>query len=370
MRTSHDVLTKGTRAMNSHKINMYAGAIIGSLLFFLLLGFFAEMIFVGRGEPEHGPLAFAVEIEADAGGGDEEAAVDWAALVAAADVAKGQKLFRKCSACHKVEDGVNGVGPSLWGVVGRDIASIADYAYSDALTGLDGDWTLEELSGFLASPKKFVRGTKMAFGGMKKIEDRVSLVVYLNQADGSPVELAAAAGAESTEAEVATAAETMTETATATTVESTAETATETKTGTVAAATEGEPETTTTTSGAASGGGDFTELLAAADADAGEKVFRKCKACHKLEEGKNAVGPSLFGVVGRDIGSNASFKYSDAMKGVEGDWTLTNLDAFLTKPKAFAPGNKMTFRGLKKAQDRVNVITFLNEADGSPEPLQ
>jgi cytochrome c2 len=208
----------------------------------------------------------------------------------------------------------------------------------------------------------------MSFGGLKKAEDRVNLIVYLNEADGSPVELAAAAGAESAETEVAAAAETMTEPTTETTTEPTteptAETATETET--VATATEGEPETTT----AASGGGDFAELLAAADAEAGKKVFRKCKACHKLEEGRNAVGPSLFGIVGRDIGSGARFNYSDAMKGVEGDWTLANLDAFLTKPKAFAPGNKMSFPGLKKAQDRIDVITFLNEADGSPEPLQ
>ena len=361
--------------MNSHKMNMYAGTIIGSLLLFLLLGFFSDLIFVGRGHPEHEVQAFAVEIE-EAEGGDEQAGIDWAALVAAADPAEGEKLFKKCKACHKVEDGVNGVGPHLWGVVDRDIASVAGYAYSDTLTGMDGSWNLDTLQAFLEAPKTYAPGTKMSFGGLKKAEDRVSLIVYLNEADGSPVELAAAAGAESAETEVAAAAETMTEPTTETTTEPTTETTTEpttestaetaTETETVAAATEGEPETTT----AASGGGDFAELLAAADAEAGKKVFRKCKACHKLEEGKNAVGPSLFGIVGRDIGSGARFNYSDAMKGVEGDWTLANLDAFLAKPKAFAPGNKMSFPGLKKAQDRIDVITFLNEADGSPEPLQ
>ena len=149
--------------MGSSKFNLYAGVVIGSLLVFLLLGFFSELIYVGRGHDEHAALAFAVEVE-DAAGGHEEAATDWAALVAAADLAKGQKLFKKCGACHKVEDGVNGVGPNLWGVVGRDIASAAGYAYSDTLTGLDGNWNLDTLQAFLEAPKKYAPGTKMSFG--------------------------------------------------------------------------------------------------------------------------------------------------------------------------------------------------------------
>ena len=176
---------EGKRAMDSFKINMYVGTLIGALLVFLLLGFFSDLIFVARGHDEHAALAFAVEIE-EAEGGHGEAAIDWAALVAAADMARGQKLFGKCKACHKVEDGVNGVGPSLWGVVDRDIASVAAYAYSDTLTGLDGNWNLDTLQAFLEAPKKYAPGTKMSFGGMKKPEDRVNVIVYLNEADGSP----------------------------------------------------------------------------------------------------------------------------------------------------------------------------------------
>ena len=176
--------------MNSQKINMFASAIIGSLLFFLLLGFFSELIF-GGGHEEGELLAYAVEVEeAESGGGDEEMAIDWSALVAAADVAAGEKLYSRCKACHKLTDGTNGVGPFLWGVVGRDIGAVAGYNYSDALTGLDGDWNLENLQAFLESPKKFAPGTKMSFGGLKKIEDRISLIVYLNEADGSPDPLA------------------------------------------------------------------------------------------------------------------------------------------------------------------------------------
>jgi len=179
--------TQETRAMNFHQINIYAGALIGSLLFFLLLNFVSEMIFIGSGGAEHEgkPLAFAIEIEAVADA-PQEAAIDWAALIAVADTAKGEKLFGKCKACHKIEDGAGGVGPNLWGVVGRDIASVAGFGYSDALTGLDGDWELESLQAFLEAPKKYAPGTKMSFKGLRKVEDRVNLIVYLNQADGSP----------------------------------------------------------------------------------------------------------------------------------------------------------------------------------------
>ncbi len=175
--------------MNSHKVNMYVGTIIGSLLFFLLLGFFSELIFVGRGEPEHEALAFAIEIEAEEAD-TEEAAVDVAALIAAADVAKGEKLFGKCKACHKVEDGAKGVGPHLWGVVGRPIGAVAGFKYSDPIANHGGDWSLDNLLGFLEAPKTWAPGTKMAFKGLPKIEDRINVIVYLNELDGSPEPLA------------------------------------------------------------------------------------------------------------------------------------------------------------------------------------
>ena len=171
--------------MNSQKVNMYVGTIIGSLLFFLLLGFFSELIFVGSGAEEHEVLAFAIEIEEEAGE-VEEAAVDFAALVAAADPAKGQKLFGKCKACHKVEDGAKGVGPHLWGVVGRPVGTVAGFKYSNVIASHGGEWSLDNLLGFLEAPKTWAPGTKMSFKGLPKIEDRIDLIVYLNEADGSP----------------------------------------------------------------------------------------------------------------------------------------------------------------------------------------
>lgn len=104
----------------------------------------------------------------------------------------------------------------------------------------------------------------------------------------------------------------------------------------------------------------FADLYAAADADKGEKVFGKCKACHKLEEGANATGPSLFGMVDHPKAAVAGFGYSDALLAMQGDtWTPENLNEWLTDPKAYAPGNKMTFAGLKKPEDRANLIAYL-----------
>jgi cytochrome c len=98
------------------------------------------------------------------------------------------------------------------------------------------------------------------------------------------------------------------------------------------------------------------------DADKGKKVFNKCKACHTLEAGKNRVGPSLHGIIGRPAGTAEGFtKYSDAMKSSGITWDEASLDTFVTKPKEMVPGTKMTFAGLKDEGDRANLIAYLKK---------
>jgi cytochrome c len=99
--------------------------------------------------------------------------------------------------------------------------------------------------------------------------------------------------------------------------------------------------------------------LADGDAEAGKKVFNKCKICHTLEAGVNKVGPSLAGVVGRPAGTGEGFKYSEAMAGSGLTWDAATIDQYLADPKGFVPGNKMAFVGLKKEEDRANVIAYL-----------
>lgn len=104
---------------------------------------------------------------------------------------------------------------------------------------------------------------------------------------------------------------------------------------------------------------DVAALMASADAAAGEKVFGKCKSCHKLD-GADGTGPHLNGVVGRNIGAAAGFKYGEALAGKTAEvWSPENLFAFLEDPKGWAPGTKMSFAGLPKPEDRANVIAYL-----------
>lgn len=122
------------------------------------------------------------------------AMADIQAGLAAADTAQGEKLFKRCVACHTIEkDGRNKVGPNLYGVVGRPVAQVEDYSYSSAIKAYGGEWTAERLDAYLLQPRVEVKGTKMAFPGLKKEEDRANLIAYLNTFSDDPLKFGAAA---------------------------------------------------------------------------------------------------------------------------------------------------------------------------------
>jgi cytochrome c len=107
-----------------------------------------------------------------------------------------------------------------------------------------------------------------------------------------------------------------------------------------------------------------------ADATKGEQVFKKCAACHNADKGgPNALGPNLWGTLGKPHGHVPGFAYSDALKGKPGNWDFASLSEWLANPKKYAPGTKMTFAGLSNPQDRADVIAFLNVRSDSPLPL-
>ena len=111
------------------------------------------------------------------------------------------------------------------------------------------------------------------------------------------------------------------------------------------------------------------ELLAHADPKRGEQIAKVCQTCHTFEKGgANKVGPNLWGIVGRPK-VEPGFNYSAAMKAKGGDWTIEELNQFLTSPKGYIPGTAMSFAGLPKAQQRADVIDFLNSLSDSPKPL-
>ncbi|MGJ8612352.1 MAG: c-type cytochrome [Octadecabacter sp.] len=107
----------------------------------------------------------------------------------------------------------------------------------------------------------------------------------------------------------------------------------------------------------------FEEVYAMADATAGEGQFRACSACHKLAEGENSTGPYLYGVVGRQVDTAQGFAYSGALEEVVDVWTPEALNAFLENPRGYAPGTAMTYNGMRRIEDRANLIAYLDSLD-------
>ena len=129
--------------------------------------------------------------------------------------------------------------------------------------------------------------------------------------------------------------------------------------------------TETTSASSSSGSGEIMALLASASVADGEKVFKKCAACHSIAKGgDNKIGPALWGVLGRQAGSVSDYKYSKAMAAHGKTWSFEEINSFLIKPKDWIKGTKMSFVGLKSKNDRVAVILYMNEKTDRPLPLQ
>lgn len=160
------------------------GAVCGSLLVYMLAAWGAESLYhVGHkahGEGEEIAQAYTIDTGADEAATETaDAGPDFETLYAAADVAAGEKVFAKCKSCHKL-DGGNATGPHVNGIVNKNKGISPDYSYSEALAALTAEvWSPENLDGFLENPKGYMPGTKMAFAGLPKAEDRANLIAYL-----------------------------------------------------------------------------------------------------------------------------------------------------------------------------------------------
>jgi cytochrome c len=176
-------------------LNKLAAAVLVAGLIAMLSGTIARVLYKPEIAEKRG---YYVEVaEANSGGGEAPAAVaepDIGVLLAAADVAAGQKVSGKCTSCHAFEQGgANKVGPALYGILNSGKAAHAGFAYSDALKAKGGTWDYAALNEFLKNPKAYVPGTKMAFVGLKKPEDRANLILYLRSLGKDSVPLPAAA---------------------------------------------------------------------------------------------------------------------------------------------------------------------------------
>ena len=179
--------------MDSFEINKIIAAILMVALLVIGIGKLANVIFYvekpetpGYSVDVEQPVVTSSQIASEA----TEEKVDIASLMAVGDPVLGEKVFKKCAACHSiVKGGKNNIGPALYNVVGRKVGIVSDYKYSKALSGYEKEWTFEELNGYLLKPAKWIKGTKMAFAGLRKEKDRASVILYLNQNSDNPLKL-------------------------------------------------------------------------------------------------------------------------------------------------------------------------------------
>ena len=178
--------------MDSFELNKIIAAILMVALLVIGIGKISNVIFYVE-KPKTPGYAVEVEQVASTSTSTENTAVekiDISSLMAMGDVAAGKKIFKKCAACHSItKGGKNKIGPALYNVVGRKVGDVTDYKYSKALAAYDKEWNFEELNGFLIKPAKYIKGTKMAYAGLKKEKDRASIIKYLNQNSDSPLPL-------------------------------------------------------------------------------------------------------------------------------------------------------------------------------------
>lgn len=180
------------------RTNTIAGWILAALFVALGFGMVGNLLFKAEPLEKPGyPIEGAVEAT-DAGPAAPEVPIE--VMMASADMSKGAEVFKKCASCHNAtEGGANGIGPNLWGIVGKPIAKHAGFAYSDVLKARGGNWDFATMNEWLANPRKFASGTKMSFAGLAKPEDRANVIVWLNaQGSNQPLPAAPAAAAAET----------------------------------------------------------------------------------------------------------------------------------------------------------------------------
>ena len=179
--------------MDSFEINKIIAAVLLTALLIIGIGKFADMLFYVEKPKQSAYQIDGLEKAVASTEKDETKTlekVDIAQLLAMGDLAHGEKVFKKCSACHMIAaGGKNMIGPNLWNVIGRTAGSVSDYKYSKAMVAYAKEWSFEEMNSYLIKPQAYIKGTKMAFAGLRKEKDRASVILYLNQNSDNPLPL-------------------------------------------------------------------------------------------------------------------------------------------------------------------------------------
>ena len=181
------------KLMDKFEINKTVAAIILTVVIVFGVNKLADVVYNVK-TPEDIAYKVATVTETKETNQDNTAKVvseiDISALLALGTVDHGKKVFKQCAACHSIsKGGGNKIGPSLFGIIGRKAGSVSGYRYSKAMSALEETWNFESINTFLIKPKDYVKGTKMAYAGLKKEKDRASIILYLNQQSDSPLPL-------------------------------------------------------------------------------------------------------------------------------------------------------------------------------------
>ena len=176
--------------MDSFEINKIIAAVLLTALLIIGIGKFADVLFHIEKPKETAYKIEGLEKAVTSVTSSEtktEEKIDIGQLLAMGNLEHGQKVFKKCSACHMIaSDGKNMIGPNLWGVIGRKAGAISDYKYSKAMIAYGKEWSFEEMNSYLIKPQAYIKGTKMAFAGLRKEKDRASVILYMNSKSNSP----------------------------------------------------------------------------------------------------------------------------------------------------------------------------------------
>ena len=181
--------------MSGLEVNKIIASIVVAILFFVIIGYVADFVMNIHPDAKK-EVAYKIELpESNLSESIATAQIDTriepiSALLMNASIEKGEKIYKKCGSCHNYEKGSrNKVGPNLWNIVNRSKAGMDEFAYSDALAKSEGIWSYEELAAFVYKPKEYIIGTKMNFAGLKKVEDRANLVLFLRDQSDNPAPL-------------------------------------------------------------------------------------------------------------------------------------------------------------------------------------
>ena len=174
--------------MNGFEINKIIAAIIFTVLGVFGIDKITDLIFHIEKPSEAAYKIEAPAVKTASAESSSSGSVDIKALLALGTIEHGQKVFKKCSACHVVaKGGKNKIGPVLYGILGKQSASVSDYKYSKALIAHGKVWSFTEMNSYLIKPQAHIKGTKMAFAGLKKEKDRASVILYMNSKSDNPL---------------------------------------------------------------------------------------------------------------------------------------------------------------------------------------